>query len=218
MSYYVGIQLRPTEIASHLISNDWTTCKEFVEGMPGAFSKKFESEFEAIEYRMKFCYHWASWLDIVNSNAYPTVYVDGGCKLKPKMASWGIHVRNTVDEFVFENYGIVGDDKSPISIPPKDYLPSRQIPGELYAAYKAIEWARDNDQQIILALDYLGIMYTALGIWKSNNPIQKWYYENTRDWSKYVKAWRWTPGHTGILGNERADSLAALAIKEHTYE
>jgi ribonuclease H-related protein len=216
MICYVSIILEPGGLVTTKKHYNWLYCEEDIRGKPTAFAKKFPSEEDADKFVDSLSSKWKDWQRVIRENSIPTAYVDGSCKLKPELISgWGLAVYDEAGQSLHEDYGVVGKGESHIELEDHQYIKSRQIVGELYSAYKALEWSIKNKTPIILAFDYIGIIHYAFSIWECRTPIQQWYAEKMKPHEQYVKSWQWTPGHTGIKGNEHADKLAAQAVKEY---
>jgi len=209
----VPIQDQPFEVK---IFNSWPDCEQEVSGKPGAFGRKFPTLQAAEEFAVKWRYESAGWQRIIRANEIPTVFVDGSCTAKrkdrpdPELASWGLVVMHPWNGKISKDSGIVDWN----TVPGKG---QRQVAGEFFGAYQAARYAEYMDKSfgdgIILCFDYWGICFNALGLWEPKNPLSKWYFEAMQKLTPFVKAWRWTPGHTGIQGNEIADQLAGDALK-----
>lgn len=214
MSYYVSVKAEADGPISIRLHDDWDECQKAVGGVPAAFGKKFFTAEAAEIFSEQLRQKWITWQQIIRANQVPTAYVDGGCKVKEKVASWGLCVMSPSGDVLHEDYGIVGDNNSVINIARDQYDKQRQVAGELYAATKAVEWATKNGEHIILACDYIGILYHANDIWPPKTPLQNWYKAKMNDPGNYIQSWRWIRGHSGVPGNEKADQLAAKAITE----
>lgn len=214
MSVYVSVKAEADGPISIKLYDDWEECQAAISGVPAAFGKKFITPGAADTFANQLRHNWDSWQRTIRNNQVPTAYVDGGCKVKEKVASWGLCVMSPSGDVVHEDHGIVGDDNSPIILERNQYDKQRQVTGELYAATKAIEWATKNEEYIILACDYIGILYHANNVWPPKTQLQHWYVNKMRDPGNYIQAWRWIRGHSGVPGNEKADQLAAKATRE----
>lgn len=214
MSHYVSVRIEQDEPIKIGLHKTWDDCEKLVKGMPAAFGKKFSTLAEADAFGRTLRDNWNEWQRIIRLNQMPTAYVDGGCKVKAKIASWGLCIMSPEGKTIHTAKGIVGHGDSPMIIPKDSYEDQRQISGELYAATQASEWAVKNNQDIILAYDYVGILYHAKDIWPPKNTLQHWYKNRMNPVRPYVQSWRWVRGHSGIPGNELADQLSTQALME----
>ena len=137
------------------------------------------------------------------------VYTDGACSGNPGPGGWGATIK--IDRETFEIYG--GEDNT---------TNNRM---ELIAAIKALEYLNES-YEITL---YTDSNYVKDGItkwifnWKKNNwkTSSKKIVKNSDLWiqldaiqEKRKVNWNWVKGHSGDIGNERADELARMGIEE----
>ena len=137
------------------------------------------------------------------------VYTDGACSGNPGPGGWGATIK--IEDETFEIFG--GEDNT---------TNNRM---ELIAAIKALEYLNENHKITL----YTDSNYVKDGItkwifnWKKNNwktsakkPVKNsdlWIQLDEIQNKREVK-WSWVKGHAGNLGNERADELARMGIKE----
>lgn len=138
-------------------------------------------------------------------------YIDGSWSNDLESASWGIVIYQN-GNIIHEDYSLVDYSKLP-----EDAQATRQVAGELMAAMQAINWALKNNTRVFIVYDYIGIKNWAISEWKTKKKTTKFYKKFMQENIKCISGWRWVRGHTGVLGNEKADKLAKAAIEE-TYK
>ncbi|MDR3071724.1 MAG: hypothetical protein LBU29_03950 [Endomicrobium sp.] len=137
-----------------------------------------------------------------------------GCEIYP--AKTGIY-----EAFVDGSYiaGVIGygaviylgtEIKTEISgtIPENQF---RQFGGELKSVIETLKWCHTNSvKKIRINYDYQGIEKFATGKWKAKNILSIEYIDFICK-AKTEIEWKHIKGHTGNIGNDRADSLAKKA-------
>jgi len=123
------------------------------------------------------------------------VYVDGSFVPTSEYAGWSwVAVENDVE--IASAYG-----KTPYA------AASRNIDGELYAAWQAMEYLASIQRKGTICHDYQGVASWALGEWKANSVVAQVYISKISDikeWATFEKV----VGHSGDKWNDRADELA----------
>jgi len=146
-----------------------------------------------------------------NSNKIQ-IFTDGACKGNPGVGGWGVLIKypSTVNE-------LKGSE-----------LKTTNNRMELIAVIEGLRSINKNlDIEIITDSQYVknGINQWIIN-WKKNGwrTASKKPVKNKELWQKldglvqnYNIDWKWVKGHSGNLGNERADELANEAIVEY-YE
>ena len=147
-------------------------------------------------------------------------YTDGACSGNPGPGGWGVYLvaENNLGEIVKEEvlYG-------------KNKQTTNQIM-ELTAAIQALESLKRKNVDITIFTDskYVieGITKWIFG-WQKNNWItaSKKPVSNRLLWKELFNLtkiqnveWVWVKGHAGVIGNEKADSLAIKGREEASNE
>ena len=96
-----------------------------------------------------------------------------------------------------------------------DYLPARNVAGEVFASLHAMQWAVEHGYTSIrIFYDYEGICKWATGDWKTNTPISIMYANTVRETyaPKLHVTFEKVEAHTGVMYNEMADQVAKSAV------
>ncbi|QQK07380.1 viroplasmin family protein [Miniphocaeibacter halophilus] len=183
---------------------NWDDCKKQVIGFKGAIYKKFENIEDAKGFILE--EKEVSPKEITEniiSEDEAIAFVDGSYNVKSKECGFGAVLFTKKGKETF--FQVVEN---------KNYSEYRNVTGEvfgsLYVINKAIEYGL---KKIFVHYDYTGISNWALGNWKTNNELTK-YYKNQFDILKneievvFVKV----KAHSGDKYNEEADKLAKKAV------
>lgn len=175
------------------IFTDWDSCQKAVQGQSGALFKSFASRHEAEV--------WAGMIDQVESPKLGLrVYVDGSFRPGFSAAGWAwVAIENGVE--LARGSGVTPGAAE-----------SRNIDGECYAAVRALQWLSEHGKAGVICHDYEGLARWALGQWKANSNIAKWYQENAKPLlgkNHFEKV----TAHAGDPWNELVDQLAKKALE-----
>ncbi len=184
----------------------WDSCKKEVRGLSGAKYKGFNSELERDQWVQGQLQHTASLDDILKAPENRLIYyVDGSYrpKIRADYAGWGVAVaqgNNFIDAF----HGYT-----------PDVCKSRNIDGEIYAAYQALLYIADHAveaKEHIIVHDYMGISQWIQGLWEFRDNAN--YVRECKELYKQLLlkgveiTFVHVRGHMNIRGNEIADLLA----------
>lgn len=135
------------------------------------------------------------------SEAY--AYVDGSYNVNTKVYGYGGFLMHEGGKEILMGNG--SDEEMALM---------RNVAGEISGSIAAVKKAIElGIKELTIYYDYAGIEHWALGTWKRNKTGTKAYYEYMQSVKdkialKFVKV----TGHSGIEGNEEADSLAKQAV------
>lgn len=178
------------------IFDSWQQCKESVHGFKGAVYKSFPDRESAEKYLQ-------TEIDQAIDETLPYAFVDGSINTYTGVYGYGGFIHHD-DKY----YLIQGTGNNP------KYASNRNVAGEVIGAIQTIWKALNlNITEMNLYFDYEGIEQWATGGWSANSELSRQYRDamhriRDRITIHYVKV----KGHTGIEGNELADSLARQAV------
>lgn len=182
------------------IYDNWTECKQQVDGYGGAEYKSFASRTEAEQYLN-------GTAGTVTSPEIPSdvlcAFVDGSFDAKTSRYGSGVVLLYREQEKTFYK---AGNHPSLVSM--------RNVAGEITASVMAMRYAIANHfPQLVIYHDYEGIAKWCLGEWKTEREGTKQYrnyYLSIKDKLdvRFVKV----AAHTGNHYNELADELAKKSL------
>lgn len=172
----------------------WEEAKKQIHGFSGAVYKKFSSEDEAKLFIKK------SYSKETNKNTDCQLFVDGSYSPKTNQYGWGFVA--VVDGQSI--YCKSGAGRNP------EYLPSRQIGGEIVAVLQALDYALYKKFKVIeLCYDYEGIEKWVTEEWIAKSSIAiayKYFFEMKNENIQVI--FTKVSAHKGNYFNEMADGLA----------
>lgn len=147
---------------------------------------------------------WSDHSDImkeIEANEY-VAFVDGAFNVKKNKVGYGWLIQNTVSGKVIEQYsGCILD---------KDQVKLKNVAGELMATVEAVDRAIEGGfESIAVVYDYVGIVKYFNGEWVPRDVFIKTYVNRMKSFAQEIKIkFIKVTSHTGLKGNDRADSLA----------
>lgn len=137
----------------------------------------------------------------IKSQSKYNVYVDGSFINNTSVFSgWAFVVVSMRNEFVCAFNGLT-------KIP----AVSRNIDGEVKAAYEASKWAKNNNVNIVIHYDYIGVENWITGAFKAKSLIAKTYIKQMNPYRDIV-SFEKVKAHSNNKWNDMADMLAKRAI------
>ena len=181
------------------IYNSWEECKNNVHGFPGAEYKSFKTLDEAKAY-----------LGDISSDTEKASQ-DLVEYLSSKMTSSVATGEYAYGMLIFHAGKLYEECKS---FDDPEMSSMRNVAGEIQGAARAMAYSVENGiDSLDIYYDYAGIEKWALGEWKTNKEgtrTYKEYYVSICD--KLKVHFHKVKGHSGDMGNDRADELAKSAL------
>lgn len=192
------------------IFDNWDTCKQSVNGYPGAIYKSFTNINDA--------YAFMGWESISDKedisrtdnepdmphsdNQTAIAYVDGSFNVATNIFSYGMVIFFNQKELHMKD-----------SFEDETMATMRNVAGEIYGSMAAMRYAMENNiKNLIIYHDYEGIAKWPLGLWKTNKDgtiAYKQYYDSIKDQINIT--FKKVKGHSGDKYNDLADKLAKEA-------
>ncbi len=191
------------------IYNSWEECKNNVHGFPGAEYKSFKTLDEAKAYlgdissdTEKASQDLVEYLSSKMTSS-AIAYVDGSYNVATGEYAYGM--------LIFHAGKLYEECKS---FDDPEMSSMRNVAGEIQGAARAMAYSVENGiDSLDIYYDYAGIEKWALGEWKTNKEgtrTYKEYYVSICD--KLKVHFHKVKGHSGDMGNDRADELAKSAL------
>ena len=177
----------------------WDECQKQTKGFSGAIFKSFKERCDAENFIKGTVINES--IIIESDKNMLQIFVDGS--FRNNKYSWAFVVYENGKE-IYNDYGI-GTSESANSM--------QNVAGELSATMRAANWLLKNGKKAVINLDYQGIDSWVTEEWQCKN-------EHTKKYANYMKplflnglfVFNKVKGHSGNIGNERADELCALAF------
>lgn len=191
------------------IYNSWEECKNNVHGFPGAEYKSFKTLDEAKAYlgdissdTEKASQDLVEYLSSKMTSS-AIAYVDGSYNVATGEYAYGM--------LIFHAGKLYEECKS---FDDPEMSSMRNVAGEIQGAARAMAYSVENGiDSLDIYYDYAGIEKWALGEWKTNKEGTRAYKEYYVSISDKLKVhFHKVKGHSGDMGNDRADELAKSAL------
>lgn len=193
----------------------WDECKVQVNGFPGAKYKSFGTLKEAEDFvgiktaketGEKMIKEKIEDVSAIELNlSYPYAFVDGS--YRDGIYGFGGFLQVNAKD----RYTLVGSGNIP------SLAATHNVAGEMLGAVCAVKEAKKLGlKRLTIYYDYMGIEMWATGGWKTNN-LHTYQYSQFMQKCGVALNFVKVKGHSGIPGNELADSFAKKAVDEKLY-
>ncbi|MDR2732706.1 MAG: ribonuclease H family protein [Fibromonadaceae bacterium] len=179
---------------THWTGDSWTECEKQIKGKSGVKYKSFG--------RMEDAKTFISGVKQIKKGL--RIYVDGSFMPHSEYAGW--------------SWVAIDDGVEIASASGKTPHPafSRNIDGELYAAWKAMEFLAKKKRKGTICHDYEGVASWATGEWKTSSSVSQIYVSRIAElkiWASFEKV----TAHSNDEWNDKADRLAKGALSEKKF-
>ena len=187
------------------IFTDWEECKAFINENKAYKYKSFSTKEEAEAFLEDRDYYAESLLADL-AQGFAVAYTDGSFEESIGKYAYGV-VAVSPDG---NERKLSGVGETP------EFLPTRNIAGEVDGVLTAVKWAFLNGYaKLKIYHDYAGLSEWAMGRWNASSPISVYY---VKEFNKYRGAvdvyFHKVKGHSNHKYNEEVDQLAKSALKD----
>lgn len=181
------------------VHDKWSDCEAHTSGVSGAIVKGFRDKTSAEQ--------WIAYYTAQRTNPFTHAAYTDGSNFNDTIIAWGlVVVPNGATTPCHQASGLVTN---------KNNLQYRNEAGELEAAIQAVIWAHQNNAQIRIHHDYVGVSHYVLGIWEPKSTMAREYVEFMNAHKECISGFYWVKGHTNNEYNELADKLAGEEMARH---
>ncbi len=193
------------------IALSWDECQGKVKGVKGAKYKAFLSYKAALSWISGDDTDYAEQVLPYLTDGWAVAYTDGSFEQGAGLYSYGVCLFLPGEDYPVRLSGIGQKE---------EYLPHRNIAGEILGVIKAVESAKEKGcQKVLIYHDYNGLGYWADGAWKQNTKLSKNFRQYIKEQRQFIEiSFINIKGHSGNKYNECVDSLAKGAIAGKTQK
>lgn len=197
------------------VYQSWEECKKEIDGFPSAVYKSFKTEAEAraflqedVSQKVKKSLNTEKCIKSETQRDLPEgpyAFIDGSFNADHNIYGYGgfLNVKGRL-------YPLMGSDNQP------DMAAMRNVAGELLGAMAAVRKAEElHLREVTLLYDYKGIeqWVPGHGTWKATKEGTKKYRDFMNPANRLTTVhFQKVAAHTGIKGNEVADTMAKIAV------
>lgn len=189
----------------NLIFTSWEDCRFFLDGKKGYKYKSFSTEEEAKAYLEDRDYY-GELISADLSEGYAVAFTDGSFEENVGRYSYGVIAVNLDGE----------EQKLCGSGSVSEFLPSRNVAGEVEGVLSALNWAFLNGyKKIKIYHDYEGLATWYDGRWGFSSPIATYYVSKISKYKGVLDVcFQKVKGHSNNKYNDLVDKLAKEALFE----
>ncbi len=186
------------------IFTSWEECQAYISANKGnGYTHKSFSSYDEAECFISGVDYYDELISNDFNNGFVVAYTDGSYEENLNKYAYGVVALSKDKEEHF--YG-VGDEK--------EFLPSRNIAGEVLGVLQAVKWAILNGyRKLKIYHDYSGLSFWANREWNAESPIASFYKQEFDKLNHGIEVvFQKVKGHSNDKYNEKVDELAKKAL------
>ncbi len=201
------------------VFNDWESCRSYVNGVPHAKFKKFQTKKEAEAFlenitrhsflsksaKHKEMQHEKEHTELLHKADSLTLYTDGSFKDGYPKAGWAWAICQSRGLLIKKDSGTTPSPSK-----------GRNVDGEMHALLAGLRWLAKEKytKNVLIIFDYAGLEHFAKGDWKAKAAASKLYVQAIQELEKKFLSLRFqkVSSHFNNQWNDFVDRLAKEAI------